>query len=94
MWVKILGFFIIFLHFNICEGARIGSVLTDESKRILDIFDFSNFDRQEALGYIERQRFENVIRGKRSKWDLGEKRNCTDPRESLEGNCAETEARL
>ena len=41
------------------------TVLTDESKKILEHFDFSNFDKQEALNYLDRQRYDNQIRGKR-----------------------------
>lgn len=60
--------------FSTCEMCRQGTtVLTDESKRVMDQFDFSGFDKQEALNYIDLHRYENQIRGKRSGINLIDK---------------------
>ncbi|KAK6637995.1 hypothetical protein RUM44_008419 [Polyplax serrata] len=70
----ILNLILAFAFFNLTIGEnqrrRRSTVLTDESKRILEQFDFSNFDKQEALNYLDRQRYDNQIRGKRSKSKL------------------------
>lgn len=57
---------LVLMNLTIGERRQRSTVLTDESKRILEQFDFSNFDKQEGLNYLDRQRYDNQIRGKRS----------------------------
>lgn len=74
--------------FSTCEKCRQGTtVLTDEYKKVMDQFDFSGFDKQEALNYIDRHRYENQIRGKRSGLNLvdGKVVRCNDEDEIYRG---------
>lgn len=61
--------FLTAMQFRICLQCQMPAVLTDESKKVLEDCDFSSFDKEEALNSMDRQRYENQIRGKRRNFD-------------------------